>query len=356
MTKRAALVLAGGKAYRFQKPQQNWQDKALLLLDNKPFLAHVVENVTAVVDEVIVCVNDEERKESYMEVLEKYNLNAKIVIDEKTEVGGPIRAILTGLKTSQADYCLIAPCDMPFISSKVVNYLFSVSKNFEVVMPMWPNGKLETLFMVLERSIGLEITQTLCQLERSHVDDIPRAATKTLLPSPLKNIASFDPQLKSFININCTEDLEKLQTRSIQGFVKEDTQFLQEKNFVSDLQVMREAAKMCQENNFMAAQEKFESCQKHFETYNNFFWAALACENKGNTLLKQLQLQKNVNQKTSLSHKVNVKEAFFNAVNNYANEAKIYDKKGCTQLLERTLTDKKRCKTLHTNHKKQLST
>ena len=43
MTKRAALVLAGGKARRFQRRQEEWQDKALSQLFGKPLLIHVVE-------------------------------------------------------------------------------------------------------------------------------------------------------------------------------------------------------------------------------------------------------------------------------------------------------------------------
>jgi molybdopterin-guanine dinucleotide biosynthesis protein A len=126
MAKRVALVLAGGKGCRFQRSQQKWQDKALFLLDNKPFLAYVVENVACTVDEVIVCVNDdEERREGYLEVLEKYNLKARIVVDEKLDVGGPMRAILTGLRATVAEKCLIVPCDMPFVSAKVVDYLFA---------------------------------------------------------------------------------------------------------------------------------------------------------------------------------------------------------------------------------------
>ncbi|MDR2708147.1 MAG: molybdenum cofactor guanylyltransferase [Nitrososphaerota archaeon] len=351
MASRAALVLAGGNATRFQMGQQGWQDKALILFEDKPFLVHAIENVRGTVDEVIVCVNDENRKEKYRKVLESYSLSAKIVVDEKTEVGGPMRAIFTGLKTTHANHCLIIPCDMPFIKTNVIEYLFNTSKNFDVVMPMWPNGKLETLFMILKHSQGWEIVQTLCQLYRSHVDDIPRAAAKVLLPSPVKDIKNLDPELKSFININCQKDLEKLQPRNTQNLhIKEDTQFLRENNLTPTLQLVRKAVKMQQENNFTIAQEKLEACKKHFETGNNFFWTAITCEYLGETLLKQLQLQKNTDKQTSLSYKSKVQTAFLDAANNYDNEAKIYDKTGCIRLLERSFTDKTRCKSLYNKY------
>ena len=37
MVKRAALILAGGKARRFQTIDKTWQDKALAELEENPF-------------------------------------------------------------------------------------------------------------------------------------------------------------------------------------------------------------------------------------------------------------------------------------------------------------------------------
>ena len=74
MAKRAALILAGGKARRFQSKGENWQDKALAELPGKPLLIHAIENVQGVVDEIVVCVNDEERKAKYAQILKKHAL------------------------------------------------------------------------------------------------------------------------------------------------------------------------------------------------------------------------------------------------------------------------------------------
>ena len=120
---------------------------------------------------------------------------------------------MSGLKSVQADYCLTLPCDMPFLKPAVADYLFNEAEGFEVVVPMWPNGRLETLIMVLERQSSLEITETLCKLNRPRSDDIPRGASKILFASPVNHIKTLDPELKSFININFKEDLNQLQTR-----------------------------------------------------------------------------------------------------------------------------------------------
>ena len=69
MAKRAALILAGGKARRFQTIDAIWRDKALAELNGKPLLIHAIENVRDIVDEIVVCVNDEERKAKYTKIL-----------------------------------------------------------------------------------------------------------------------------------------------------------------------------------------------------------------------------------------------------------------------------------------------
>src|SRR5208283_3758050 len=156
MTKRAALILAGGKARRFQLKGEKWEDKALAELSGKPLLIHAIENVQGVVDKIVLCVNDEQRKAQYAQILKKHAMtNIQIVIDEKNSyASGPTVAIMSGLKSVQADYCLTLPCDMPFLQPAVADYLFNEAEGFEVVTPMWPNGRLETLIMVLERRSG----------------------------------------------------------------------------------------------------------------------------------------------------------------------------------------------------------
>ena len=218
-----------------------------------------VENVKGVVDEIAVCVNDDERKAKYAQILKKHALmNVKIVIDEKiSHISGPNVAIMTGLNAVKADYCLTLPCDMPFLHSSAADYLFTQAEGFQVAVPMWPNGRLETLLMVLERRSAWEITDTLCQLKRPRSDDIPRGASKILLVSPVAEIKKFDPELKSFININSKEDLTRLQTRRAHGSVKENLQLNLGVFSVSDLQLLRSGAKMLGEGKFSEAQRTF---------------------------------------------------------------------------------------------------
>jgi molybdopterin-guanine dinucleotide biosynthesis protein A len=342
MAKRAALVLAGGKARRFQSKQE-WQDKALAQLFGKPLLIHVVENAATVTDEVVVCVSDETRKTNYTEALEKHDLcEVKFVVDEKiSHINGPNVAIMTGLKATSADCCITIPCDMPLIKPEIINYLFDVAKGSQVAVPIWPNGRLETLVMVLERESATEITETLCQLRRPRSDDIIRGASKGLFVSPTGKMRTFDPELKSFVNINRPEDLSKQRTRPARGSVNENFKATLGALLIPELRRLREASALCHERKFPEALTAFSACATELEKQNSPFWGGVSRENEGEPLLAWSQLQKEPESAAELDFKS--KDAFLAAAEDYRLEAEMHLENHCRFLAERAWADKAWC-------------
>jgi molybdopterin-guanine dinucleotide biosynthesis protein A len=268
--------------------------------------------------------------------------NIKIVVDEEISgISGPNVAIMSGLKASKADFCLTLPCDMPFLKPSVAEYLFREAGDVDVAVPMWPNGRLETLLMVLKRESGLEIAETLCKLKRPRSDDIPRGASKNLFISPINHIKTLDPELKSFININFREDLNRLQLRRFERAVTENLSVNLGIFSVSDLQRLRAGAKMLQEDRISEAQSTFADCACNFEFSNAFFWAALSWENQGETLLKLSQQE--LDPKAVVERDFEGKDSFLKAANSYRVEAEIYEENRCWLLAERALADKAWC-------------
>jgi molybdenum cofactor guanylyltransferase len=343
MTKRAALILAGGKARRFQSKPEEWQDKAFADLFGKPLLIRTVENTRGVVDEVVVCVNDETRKTKYAEVLKKHNLGSvKLVVDEKiSRISGPNVAILTGLKSTEADFCVTLPCDMPLLKPQIIKYLFDAAGDAQVSVPMWPNGRLETLVMVLERGSAQEITETLCQLRRPRSDDIIRGTSKVLFVSPVGEMRTLDPELKSFVNINRHEDLAKLQTRPTHGSISENFKATLSALLVPELLRLRDASALCHEHKFAEATAVFSSCAEKLEKEKSFFWAGISRENEGETLLAWSQQQKEPQAASDLDFRG--KDAFLAAANNYRSEAEVHLEGRCRFLAERAWADKAWC-------------
>jgi molybdopterin-guanine dinucleotide biosynthesis protein A len=343
MTKRAVIILAGGRARRFQNRRDEWQDKALAKLLGKPLLIHAVENVRDVADEIVICVNNETRKAQYAKTLTEHSIqDVRLVVDEKiSNVKGPKVAISTGLKSVRADYCLTLPCDMPLMQPKVADYLLTEAKRSRVVVPIWPNGRPETLVMAVERDSVLEITDTLCQLRRPRSDDIIRGALNVLLVSPFGQIRALDPELKSFVHINSQEDLARLQPRQAQGPVSENMQLNLGVLPLSELQRLRNAATLRCEGNFTEASTVFSSCANQLEKEKSFFWASLSRENEGASLLQLSQRQKEP--KSAAEKNDEGKAALLAAVNNYGLEAEEFEANNCRFLAERAKADRAWC-------------
>jgi len=344
MARRAAVILAGGKAKRFQAKLGQLEDKALALLFGKPLLINIIERISNVVEEIIICVNDETRKARFSEMLQFYSIrNVNICIDEKIGYAkGPIVAITTGLKFTNADYCLTLPCDVPLIQPKVVDYLFKVAKGSQVTVPIWPDGGLESLIMVCERPTIVQIADTLCELRRRRPDDIIRGSSKVLFVSTFSDIRNLDPDLKSFVNINIREDLARFPTRVVvQGPVIENlrlnTSFIGE----SELKELRTAARYHNRRKFLEASRRFSSSLTRSEERGLKFWAGISSENEAKNLynlsmrLKDTELRKD--------YKIKNKALFIKAAQNYGLEAEIYAKNNISFLAKHARTDQLWC-------------
>lgn len=349
MAKRAAIILSGGRAKRFQSDKETWQDKALVELFEKPLLVHAVENVRDSVDEIVIIVNDENRKTRYSEVLTNHHIkSARLLIDEKiNHLGGPLVAIFTGLKSVEADYCLTLPCDMPLLQPKVTEYMFNAAKDYRVVVPIWPNGRLETLIMVLERKSVLRIADTLYYLKRPRSDDIVRGALNVLFMSTVGEIRALDPELKSFVNINHRVDLAQLQPRRVQGPVTESMRVNLGPLPALELQQLREAAALSKEGKFSEGLSIFSSCATKLERENSFFWAAISRENEGKNLLELAQQQNKP--KPAAKQASRGKKALLKAACNYGLEAEMHERNGYVFLAERARSDKSWCMS-HVNY------
>jgi molybdenum cofactor guanylyltransferase len=344
MIRRGAIVLAGGKGERFQTSPEKWQDKTLASLFGKPLLIHGIENVKAVVDEVAVCVNNKERKKKYANVLRTHQMrDIKLLVDEKLDgLGGPLVAIYTGLKHLEAKYCLTLPGDMPLVQPKVLEYMFDKAKTncACVVVPMWPNGRLETLIMILERKTSLKIAETLCLLLRPRSDDIIRGTSNVVFISTAGEISLIDLELKSFVNINSPKDLATLQPRRVEGTVRENLHVKRVGLQPAELKRLRDAAIAYRKGEFLEAIKAFSSSSRNFEKKGSPFWTAVSRENEGKSLLKLAKLN---DPSLGTEYLQRGRRALLDAADAYGLEAEAHQKCRCIFLADRARRDRLWC-------------
>lgn len=98
-------ILAGGKSSRMGK------NKALLEYETGTFIGHLIDEFKT--HEVIISSSGQKE-------YEKFDL--KTVCDENKDIG-PIEGIRQILKESSEEYVFVCACDMPFITSKIADYI-----------------------------------------------------------------------------------------------------------------------------------------------------------------------------------------------------------------------------------------
>lgn len=130
------VILAGGKSSRMGT------DKALLKLNNKTVIEHIISEFLKVTDDIIIVAN---KPEYY------HFLNLPIVSDRYQDKG-PLGGLETALYHGSADNYLISACDTPFINHRVYQVLLAELKNFDAIIPKYKD-RLHPLSGIYARSL-----------------------------------------------------------------------------------------------------------------------------------------------------------------------------------------------------------
>ena len=127
-------ILAGGKSSRMG------EDKGLLMLNNKPIVLYIIEQMQFVLNNIIIVSDNRE--------YEKYGLE---VIPDTIKNCGPAGGILASLKHSKTEFNFIISCDMPFVNKEAISFLLQNTNGFEIILPVF-KGNYEPLFGIYSKS------------------------------------------------------------------------------------------------------------------------------------------------------------------------------------------------------------
>lgn len=198
---RSAIVLAGGKGKRM-----GMTEKALLEFKGKSILERQLESLFLVVDEVIISFRDSVQKEKFKPVLEKFSsYKVRFCFDSLADAG-PLEGIRGGLLQSRSEYSFVCAGDMPFIDSRVVDFLFEKSIGHDAALPKWEDGKFEPLHAIYSKKIINEIEKTFEKGKHSVLTPILEMPDVVFVE--ISEIRKIDPDLRTFTNINTAEDLK----------------------------------------------------------------------------------------------------------------------------------------------------
>ncbi len=200
---RSAIVLAGGRGRRM-----GMVEKALLEFERKTILERLLENLFRVVNEVILSVRDNSQKEKLFPVLDKFPDREIRFCFDALEDAGPLEGIRAGLLESRSENSFVCAGDMPFVNPEIVDLLFEKASGHDAAIPRWDERMFEPLHAVYSKKMLLEIEKA---FERGkHSVLAPVFQMQDVVFVEVSEIREFDPELRTFVNINTVEDLEKM--------------------------------------------------------------------------------------------------------------------------------------------------
>jgi molybdopterin-guanine dinucleotide biosynthesis protein A len=180
-------ILCGGKSSRMQS------EKGLVLYQNKPFVEHIIEAVLPISSTIQLIANTNDY--DYL----AYKKIKDIIVDK-----GPLGGIYTALVHSETEINLILSCDIPLISTEMLQELIEKhTANFDVSV-FEDNDRIHPL-------IGIYSTRVIPVLKKS-IDDNDLKMMRFISNVKHQLIPIIDEKKKLFKNINSVAELNELNT------------------------------------------------------------------------------------------------------------------------------------------------
>jgi len=180
------IILAGGKSSRMGS------DKGLLMLNNKPFIQYSIDALKPLVSEIIIVSDASE--------YDDFGLKR---ITDITKDAGPVSGIYSGLEASKTEYNLILSCDIPLITSEVLQQLIDAIDDTSEIIQAESNGKSMPLIALYKKSVKDTFKSLLEQGERRL-----RVAIKGC---NYKNVVLDEAFQNATLNVNTKEEFKQIE-------------------------------------------------------------------------------------------------------------------------------------------------
>lgn len=191
MINKTLAILAGGKSSRM-----DYNNKAFLSFKEKTFIEHII-NAGKNFKEVIIVANDKE-------IYERFNLR---VIEDIYKGNGPLSGIHSALKNSSTDCVLCVACDMPLVSSELLDFLGNYNEDYDILVPKYKD-RLQPLCSIYSKNIIGKIEESLIRNENK--------LQRFIMSSNYKVIEELDNRKfeeEDFLNVNTPIEFNELEER-----------------------------------------------------------------------------------------------------------------------------------------------
>jgi len=184
------VILAGGKSSRYGT------NKALAKINGIPLIENVIRVMGSLFQDLVLITNTPDEY-AYLELP---------MYEDLIKGLGPIGGIYTALNSITNDAGFFVACDMPFLNPDLIRHLVGIRGDFDVVVPEI-SGKMETLHALYAGRCIPAVRKLIDVHEYQTIRIFPEVSVRYLKENEIRR---FDPELRSFFNINRPEELGRL--------------------------------------------------------------------------------------------------------------------------------------------------
>jgi len=189
----SVAVLAGGQSKRMGR------DKAFVEVGGRSVIERVLAQVGPLTDDLFISANSPEKYAS---------LGLPLVPDiypDKAALGG----LYSAIHAARHNDVLVVACDMPFLNTALLKHLIDLAPTADVIVPLINPPQPETLHAIYSKNCLPAIEQRLLANQLRLIGFFEDVSVRYVERA---EIARFDPEFHSFINMNTPEEWQKIQT------------------------------------------------------------------------------------------------------------------------------------------------
>lgn len=172
-------------------------DKGLLPFGDGTLIEYILSQVEGLGGEQFIISNKPEDYEHF---------GLPVVSDVIPDIGA-LGGVHTAVYHAKYDHALVLACDMPFVNLDLINHIVGLAASHDVVIPQQGSrGWAEPFRAIYGKACLPAIEAVIEQGQRKVISFFDQVDVRYVTPD---EVHQFDPEERSFININTRDDLEK---------------------------------------------------------------------------------------------------------------------------------------------------
>jgi len=184
-----AVILTGGESKRMGA------DKASVVLSGKPLLEHVIAQLEPLFADMLISVREQRPDIVYPQVV------------DASKSRGPMVGVKAALEAVKTDWVFVIACDMPLISTGLIQYLAELRNQHDAVVP-FAFDRPQPLFGIYNKTCLPLMEARMKQGRRSMIRLLDDLDTFLLSEQQVKAI---DPELKSLLSLDTMKDVKEVE-------------------------------------------------------------------------------------------------------------------------------------------------